>query len=95
MPRNYTSFDFCTEFERSHRQVREAFIDIYMKIRHDRPHAIQIVHAQLMHTVNDRFHHLTHKVRTIPNPHGGNMSDWIRADDIHSSGSQSTARKQN
>ena len=78
MPRNYTSFDFCLEFERNHWQTREAFIEIYMHRRHDRRHAIQIVHSQLMHTVNKCFHHLTRKVRTIPNPNGGDMSDWVR-----------------
>jgi hypothetical protein len=46
--------------------------------RNDRPHAIQIVHSQLMHTVNDRFARLTQKVRTIPNPKGGDMSEWRR-----------------
>jgi hypothetical protein len=31
-----------------------------------------------MHTVNDRFHDLTPKVRTIRNPKGGEMSEWTR-----------------
>jgi hypothetical protein len=42
------------------------------------PHAIQIVNSQLMHTVNDRFHHLARKIRTIVNPKGGDMSEWTK-----------------
>jgi hypothetical protein len=78
MPRHYVSIDFCIGFESNYPQLRENFIHIYTNRGHDRPHAIQIVHAQLMHTVNDRFHHLTGKVRTVPNPKGGEMSEWVR-----------------
>jgi hypothetical protein len=28
--------------------------------------------------VNDRFHHLVRKVRTVANPKGGDMSEWTR-----------------
>jgi len=78
MPENYTSFDFYSGFERNYPLLYEDFICIYTDRHHDRPHAMQIVHAQLMHTVNDRFHHLTRKVRTVPNPKGGDMSQWVR-----------------
>jgi hypothetical protein len=78
MPEHYVSRDFCNGFETNYPQLREDFIRIYTDRRHDRPHAIQIVHSQLMHTVNDRFHHLTRKVRTVPNPKGGDMSEWVR-----------------
>jgi hypothetical protein len=78
MPGNYVSLDFCTGFEENHPQLRENFIRFYMSRGHSRPHAIQIVHSQLMHTVNDRFHHLTRKIRTVPNPRGGDMSEWVR-----------------
>ena len=78
MPRHYVSLDFCTAFETNYPQLREDFIRIYTNRNHDLPHAIQIVHSQLMHTVNDRFRHLTYKVGTIPNPKGGEMSEWVR-----------------
>jgi hypothetical protein len=78
MPRTYTSFDYYTAFERNHGQQYQQFIRIYMARNHDEPHAIQIVNSQLMHTVNDRFHHLTRKVSTVPNPKGGDMSEWVR-----------------
>jgi hypothetical protein len=78
MPRNYTSVDFYSAFERNHSHQYETFIRIYTQRGHDRPHAIQLVNSQLMHTVNDRFSHLTRKVRTVPNPKGGNMSEWVR-----------------
>ena len=78
MFRNYTSLEFCAGFERNHLAHYEDFVGFYMARGKDRPHAIQIVHSQLMHTVNDRFHQLTRKVQTIPNPKGGNMSAWER-----------------
>lgn len=80
MPENYTSLDFYTGFERNYAQLYEDFIRIYTDRNNtlDRPHAVQIVHTQLMHTVNDRFHHLTRKVRTVRNPKGGEMSEWTR-----------------
>jgi hypothetical protein len=78
MPRNYVSEDFCTAFEENNPQLNESFIQIYTARLHSRPRATQIAHSQLMHTVNDRFRHLTQKVRTVPNPKGGDMSEWIR-----------------
>jgi hypothetical protein len=78
MPRNYTSFDYYTNFESNHRARYEEFVRIYTTRNHDRPHAIQIVNSQLMLTVNNCFRRLTHKVGTIQNPKGGNMSEWVR-----------------
>ena len=82
MPRvkNCTSLDFYTGFQENHSTLYEEFIRMYMDRDStvDRPHAEQVVHAQLMHTVNHCFHHLIRKVRTIPNPKGGNQSEWIR-----------------
>jgi hypothetical protein len=78
MSRDYTSLDFCTAFKRTYSAYYEEFIRFYTARGHSRPHAIQVVHSQLMHTVNSRFYHLTRKVRTIPNPKGGEMSAWVR-----------------
>jgi len=78
MARNYTSLDYCAGFERTYSAHYEDFVRYYMRRGKDRAHAIQIVHSQLMHTVNDRFHQLTRKVQTIPNPKGGDMSAWER-----------------
>ena len=78
MPNNYTSLDFYSALARNHPQKYEALIHSYMKRGHDRPHAIQILNAQLMHTVNDCFSQLTRKVATIDNPKGGDMSQWVR-----------------
>jgi len=71
MPAQFTSFDFYTAFAANHSRI-------YTQ-RHDRPHAIQILHSQLMHTVNDRFSHLVRKTHTIANPKGGDMSAWVKA----------------
>jgi hypothetical protein len=76
MPRTYTSEDFTTVFGNNHPALYDSFVQIYLD-RPDQPHAIQIVHSQLMDTVNDRFLRLTRKVRTIPNPEGGDMSEWV------------------
>jgi hypothetical protein len=78
MPRDYTSFDYYTNFASNHGARYEEFVRIYTARNHDRPHAIQIVNSQLMLTVNNCFHHLTHKVRTVANPKGGDMSAWVR-----------------
>jgi hypothetical protein len=80
MPATYTSLDFCTRFQRNYPDLYEQFLCMYTRRNPsvDRRHAIQIVHTQLMHTVNDRFHHLTRKERTIANPKGGQMSQWTR-----------------
>jgi hypothetical protein len=78
MPDNYTSLEFYTSLERNHPHKYGTLIRSYMGRGHDRAHARQILHAQLMHTVNDRFSHLTRKVATIGNPKGGGMSQWVR-----------------
>jgi hypothetical protein len=78
MPAKYTSDTFCEAFADHFPETWERFVALYTARSHDRPHAIQIVHSQLMHTVNSRFTHLTRKVRTVPNPKGGDMSEWVR-----------------
>jgi hypothetical protein len=77
MPNNYTSLDFYTALRINHPHKYEAFILSYMRRGHDRPHAIQIFHSQLMHTVSHSFSRLTRKVATIGNPKGGEMSQWV------------------
>ncbi len=76
MPDHFDSRQFCEGFAENYSKKYKEFISLYTARGHDQPHAIQIVNSQLMHTVNDRFHHLTGKVRTVPNPKGGDMSEW-------------------
>lgn len=78
MPAHFTSAEFYERFAEDHSAKYEDLIRLYTARNHDRPHAIQIVNSQLMHTVNDRFHHLARKVRTIANPKGGDMSEWTK-----------------
>jgi hypothetical protein len=78
MPVHFTSAEFYELFAENHSAKYEELIHIYTARNHDRPHAIQIVNSQLMHTVNDRFHHLARKIRTIVNPKGGDMSEWAK-----------------
>jgi hypothetical protein len=78
MANNYTSLEFYTALEINHPQRCEALILSYMQRGHDRPHATQIFHSQLMHTVSHSFSQLTRKVATIGNPKGGDMSQWVR-----------------
>lgn len=75
---NFVSPDYYAAFERYNRQAYGEFVHTYMQRGHDRPHAVQIVNSQLMHTVNHCFPKLTRKVSNVPNPKGGNMSCWIR-----------------
>jgi hypothetical protein len=78
MPSRYFSNAFYATFEANHGTLYDEFVGYYMGKGHDRPHAIQIVNQQLMHTVNACFSHLTRKIRTVPNPKGGDMSEWER-----------------
>lgn len=79
MPAQFNSNEFYERFAKNHSAKYEELIRLYTARNHDRAHAIQIVNSQLMHTVNDRFHHLVRKVRTVANPKGGDMSEWSRA----------------
>jgi hypothetical protein len=78
MPPNYVSPDYLTAFPQRNPDVYDDWIRMYMSRNHSRPHAIQIVNSQLMHTVNHCFSELTRKTSTEKNPKGGNMSRWIR-----------------
>jgi hypothetical protein len=79
MPELFDSREFYQGFAQNHPVKYEYLISLYVARDHDRPHAIQIVNSQLMHTVNDRFHHLVLKVGTVANPKGGDMSEWTRS----------------
>jgi hypothetical protein len=78
MPEQFDSREFYEGFAENYSTKYEELISLYTARGHDLPHAIQIVNSQLMHTVNDRFHHLAHKVRTVTNPKGGDMSEWTK-----------------
>jgi hypothetical protein len=78
MASTYTSAEFYTEFALHYSGIYSQFIRSFTAREHDESHAIQLVNSQLMHTVNDKFSHLTRKVKTIPNPKGGDMSEWIK-----------------
>ena len=78
MSSQFTSHDFLNAFSAQHQRKYDAIVRCYMNRRTDYRHAKQRAHAMLMHTVNDRFRRLAHKVETIPNPNGGEMSLWRR-----------------
>ena len=78
MPRRYTSDEFLRAFEENNSNLYEEFVRFYSERGHPRAHAIQIVNSQLMHTVNACFSLRTRKIRTVPNPKGGDMSEWRR-----------------
>lgn len=78
MPDRFDSRNFYDQFAANYRAKYDELIRLYTARGHDEPHAIQIVNSQLMHTVNDRFHHLARKVRTVANPKGGDMSEWTK-----------------
>jgi hypothetical protein len=76
MPRRFRSDDFYSAFKSNYPRQYETIIRMYVARGHDRPHAIQIAHSQLMHTVNNQFDHLVRKISDCPNPKGGRMSLW-------------------
>ncbi len=78
MPAHFASNEFYERFAQNHSAKYKKLIHLYTARNHDQSHAIQIVNSQLMHTVNDRFHHLARKIRTIANPKGGDMSEWTK-----------------
>jgi hypothetical protein len=77
-PHNYGSDDYLRGFCASNPQLYRDWIGGYLTRHHTLPHAKQIVHSQLMHTVSTCFPHLTRKVQTIPNLKGGDTSLWER-----------------
>ena len=78
MPTRFGSDSFYLPFAYHHPRKYETIVQSYVTRGHDRAHAIQIAHSQLMHTVNDKFDHLVKKIADCPNPKGGRMSRWVR-----------------
>jgi hypothetical protein len=78
MPNRFDSREFYDQFPANYRAKYEELVRLYTARGHDEPHASQIVNSQLMQTVNDRFHHLARKVKTVANPKGGDMREWAK-----------------
>ena len=78
MPMRFDSNRFYLAFALHHAREYEAIVETYVTRGHDRAHAVQITHSQLMHTVNNKFDHLARKTADCPNPKGGRMSLWVR-----------------
>jgi hypothetical protein len=78
MPNTFSSADFYVALQNNYPVKYEDLVSSYIDPVTDHRHAIQKMHAQLMHTVNACFSQLTRKVATVANPKGGDMSQWER-----------------
>jgi hypothetical protein len=80
MPPRFDSVQFCNGFSANHSQEYERLVRRYMNSPRawDRPHAVQIAHREITHTLKNKYSDLVEKVGEAPNPHGGTMSLWRR-----------------
>ena len=77
MDPEFTSKDFVEGFARDADQEYEALVARY-RARYDRPHAEQIAHREITHTLRNKFADLVTKTGNCKNPKGGTMSQWRR-----------------
>jgi hypothetical protein len=76
MDPEFTSRDFVEGFARDAYQEYEALVARYC--HYDRPHAEQIAHREITHTLRNKFADLVTKTGDCENPKGGTMSKWRR-----------------
>ena len=79
MSTNFDSVQFCYKFSRNHNHEYEWLVGRFMSSGYDRPHAEQIAHREITHTLKNKFPDLVEKIGDAPNHyHGGTMSLWRR-----------------
>lgn len=80
MPVCFNSVEFCDAFSINHRPEYEWLVQRYMNSprQWDQPHAVQIAHREITHTLKNKCSDLVAKVGEDRNPHGGTMSLWRR-----------------
>jgi hypothetical protein len=76
--RNFSSADYLAAFAVHAANEYGQFRTRYTSRGWDLPHATQIAHREIMHTLKNKFGDLVTKVGEAPNPHGGTMSLWRR-----------------
>ncbi len=77
MPKQFDSVQFCDELSRNHKLEYEWLVTRFVARGYDRPHAVQITHREITHTLRSKFANLVKKVGDAPNHyHGGKMSLW-------------------
>ena len=77
MSPQFTSKDFVDGFARDSGHEYEALVRRYLG-PYDRPHAEQIAHREITHTLRNKFSDLVTKIGDCSNPKGGTMSLWRR-----------------
>jgi hypothetical protein len=77
MAPQFTSKDFIEGFVRDSDREYEALVARYRN-RYDHPHAEQIAHREITHTLRNKFQDLVIKTGDCKNPKGGTMSQWRR-----------------
>jgi hypothetical protein len=78
LPKQFTSADFLKGLAQNARPEYEAIVGLYTARGWDRPHAEQIAHREMTHTLRNKLSDLVEKVGDCPNPKGGVMSVWNR-----------------
>ena len=78
LPRQFTSADFLTGLAQHAPREYETIVRLYTVRGYDRPHAKQIAHREITHTLRNGFADLVVKVGDCPNPKGGTMGVWNR-----------------
>jgi hypothetical protein len=80
MSQTFNSVDFCEAFAANYPLEYEWLVQRYTQSpKHwDRPHAVQIAHREITHTLKNKYSDLVQKVGEAPNPRGGTMSLWRR-----------------
>jgi hypothetical protein len=76
--RIFSSVDYLDAFAAHAANKYAQFRARYTNRGWDLPHATQIAHREIMHTLKNKFGDLVTKVGDSPNPHGGTMSLWHR-----------------
>jgi hypothetical protein len=76
--RDFSSADYLDAFAAHAPNEYAQFRARYTNRGWDLPHATQIAHREIMHTVKNKFRDLVTKVGEAPNPRGGTMSIWRR-----------------
>jgi hypothetical protein len=74
----FSSVDYLDAFAAHAANEYGQFRARYTNRDWDVPHATQVAHREIMHTLKNKFGDLVTKVGEAPNPRGGTMSLWHR-----------------
>ena len=83
LPTKFTSDEFIDLFAKTCGLEYEIIVRYYLAEQPESRspvdrlrHAKQNAHVQIMHTVRNRFQRMVEKTGNVPNPNGGDQSEW-------------------